>query len=75
MADVEILAENAAQVAARKEYSARTAGAHEDAFFAEMGACGTYDRHIGDSAEAELALAAFGAALPRTKGAGVCKNP
>jgi len=40
-----------------------------------MGADRAYDRHICDAAEADLALAAFGAALTWTERAGAGKRP
>jgi hypothetical protein len=71
VADVGILAEDAAEIAAGKEDRARSAGADEDGFFAEVRA-GRADAGSGaDAAKTGLLVAAMGTAATGTEGAGV----
>jgi len=58
-ADVEVLTEHAAQIAAGKKYRARAAAADQNAFLAEMGTNGADSRHITDTAKAHLIIAAM----------------
>ena len=71
MADIVVLAENAAQVTAGKEYCARPAEADKYAFLAEMGADGANDRHITNTTKSYLLFAAVDFALTRTEHAGI----
>jgi hypothetical protein len=56
VADIIILAENTAQVAAGKEDCTRAAAADKDAFLAEMRTNGTYKRQITDATKAQLII-------------------
>ena len=49
--DIEVLAENAAQIAAGKEYRARTSLTNQDAFFSKMSPNGANERFIADAAK------------------------
>jgi len=71
MADVEVLAEDAAQIAAGKEYRSRPPAADQHAFLAEMRTYRADGRLIADAAEADLALAATSSAHTRTERAGI----
>jgi hypothetical protein len=71
MADVEILAEDAAQIAAGKEYRPGAPAADQDALLAEVRADGTDDRPVADAAEANLIVGAVYLAPTRTECAGV----
>ena len=62
MADIEVLAEDTAQVAAGKENRPRAPPADQDAFFAEMGTDGTDTRSAADAAKTELVITAAGPA-------------
>ena len=75
VADIEILAENAAKVAAGEEYRARASRADEYAVLAEMWAYRADYGHIADGAEAEFAAAAIYTALPRAEHAGIGQAP
>ena len=75
MTDVEVLAENTAQVAAGEEYGTGASAADKDAFLAEMGANGTDYRSLADSAEANLAFAATDFTLTRTQPTGIHAIP
>jgi len=75
MADVEVLAEDTAEIAAGKENSARAATAYEDAFFAEVGANGANEGHIADAAKTSLAFTAKDFAHARAERAGIEKIP
>ena len=75
VADIEVLAEDAAQVAAGKEYSAGTTRTDEYAFLAEVRADRADDRHISGAAKAYLAVGATDSALARTEDAGIHKAP
>ena len=75
MADIGVLAKDAAEVAACKKYSARTAPADEDGFLAEMRAHRTNDRDITDTAKAYLPFVAVDFAVARTECAGICHIP
>jgi hypothetical protein len=75
MAYVVVLAEDAAEVAAGKEYRARPAGTDEDAFLAEMRAYGTNHRQGSNAAESHLTLEAMNFALSRTQHAGFHISP
>ena len=75
MADIEVLTEDTAEIAAGEKYSARPAGADKDAFFAEMRPHRANHRHISDAAKTNLALAAIDFTLARTKFAGIYPLP
>ena len=66
VADVEVLAEHTAQIAAGKEYCTRAAAADQDAFLTEMRTDGTDARHIADTAKAHLIIVAMDPALTGT---------
>jgi hypothetical protein len=67
MADIEILAEDAAEVAAGKEYRPRAANSDQDAFLAKVRADGADDRLLPDAAKASLALSAASSAPTGTE--------
>ena len=71
VADVEVLAEHAAQIAAGKEYRAGAASADQNAFLAEMRTDGTNYRHITGAAKAYLALFAIDFTFTWTECAGI----
>ena len=59
MADIEVLAEDTAQIAAGEENRAGTVAANQYAFLAEMGTDGTDARHIANAAKTQLVIAAM----------------
>lgn len=67
VADVEILTEDTAHVAAGEEYRTGTSPPDQNAFFAEMGADGTYDRLCSDAAKSRLSLSPMGSTLSWTE--------
>ena len=71
VADVEVLAEHAAQIAAGKEYRARAAAADQNAFLAEVRTYRANYRLITDATKADLILAAMDFALTWTQRAGI----
>ena len=75
MADIEVLAEDTAEVAGGEKYGSRPAGADKDAFFAEMRPYGTDKRHIRNTAKADLALASVCLAVTRTEHTGIQTLP
>ena len=75
MADIEVLAENTAQITAGKKYSARPPTADENAFLAEMGPHRADHRHITDPAKAGFALSAIDLAPARAECAGIHTVP
>ena len=66
VADIEVLAEHTAQIAAGKEYRARAAAADQNTFLAEVRTDGTDTRYIADAAKAHLIIAAMNPALTGT---------
>jgi hypothetical protein len=50
--DIEVLTEDATQIAAGEEYSARAPLPDQDAFLTEMGPDGTNKRHLSNTAKA-----------------------
>jgi len=70
MADIEILAEDAAEVAAGKEYRPRAPAADQDAFLAEVRTDRADDRLIADAAKPGLAVAALSCAPARAERTG-----
>lgn len=75
VADVEILAENAAKVATGEEYRTRASRSDEYAFLAEMRAYRADYGHLANAAEAEFAAAALYAASPWAERAGIGQAP
>lgn len=69
VADIVVLAEDARQIAAGKEYRARTAVAHEDAFFAKMRANGTNEQFGGHAAGPFFPCDSVNTAAARTEAA------
>ena len=67
VADVEILTEDTAQIAAGKEYRAGAAAADQDALLAEMGPDGADDRFVTDAAKARLFFSTMGFAPTGTE--------
>ena len=75
MADIEVLAEDTAEVTAGEKYRPRPALTDEDAFLAEVRADGADHRHIADTAKPDLALTALNFALARTEHTGIHHSP
>ena len=73
--DVEVLAEDTAQVAAGEEYRARASPSDQDVFFAEMGPDGTDNRLGSDAAKSRLPLSTTGFALTWTEHTGIYRVP
>ena len=71
MANVVILAEDAAEVAACKKDCARAAGSDKNAFFSEMRTDGADDRNIRYAAKTDLASAAINFTVAGTDDAGI----
>jgi hypothetical protein len=71
VADVEVLAEHTAQIAAGKENRAGAAAADKHAFFAEMRTDRANYRYITYAAKAQLIIAAMNSAPAWTKRTGI----
>jgi hypothetical protein len=71
VADVEVLAEHTAQIAAGKEYCAGAAAADQYAFLAEMRTDGTNNRDVTNTAEAYLSVVTMDFTFAGTKSAGI----
>ena len=75
MADIEILAENATEVAAGEKYRPRPSFADKNTFLAEVRPDGADYRRIADAAKADFAFTALDFALPRTQHTGIHTIP
>jgi hypothetical protein len=73
--DIEVLAEDTAQIAAGEEYRAGATITDQDALLAKMGADGTDDRLISDAAKARLPLSTMGFAPAGTEHTGIYRIP
>jgi len=75
MANIEVLAENAAEVAAGEKYRPRPSFADKNTFLAEVRPDGADYRRIADAAKADFAFTALDFALPRTEHTGIHHPP
>jgi hypothetical protein len=75
MTDVVVLAEDAAEIAARKENRPGASPTDQDALLAEMGTDGAYQRRLAYPAKARFPLAAMDVAQTRTDRAGIHAIP